>query len=171
MLRNDFPISDTSNTDLEARLQHSACSHLRTWYRLLSCSKLIENEVRSRLRRDFNTTLPRYDLMSHLEKHPEGILMGDLSRHLLVTNGNITGITDQLVKEGLVQRIKPTEDRRRSVIKLTEKGKITLNHIHDAHNEWICDLFGQLPDMEITHFLHGLDLLKSHSHNFASATP
>lgn len=170
MLMEHLPTT-ISHPDLETRLQPTACSHLRTWFRLLSCTKLLENEIRSRLRKEFNTTLPRYDMLSHLEKHPEGILMGDLSRHLLVTNGNITGIADQLIKEGMVQRIKPLEDRRRSLLKLTAKGKKTVTTIHTAHHDWICSVFGKLSDTDIQHFLKNLNLLKTHSLSFTDSHP
>lgn len=156
--------------DLENRLYDHSCNHLRTWLRFLSCGRLIENEIRSRLRREFNTTLPRYDLMAHLEKHPEGVKMSDLSKSLMVTNGNITGITDQLVKEGLVQRTKRPQDRRSSILKLTAKGLVQLAEISAAHNEWVCSVFGELPDQTIQQMLGALDELKVHSHAFTNAS-
>lgn len=156
--------------DLENRLHAHSCDHLRTWLRFLSCGRLIENEIRSRLRRDFNTTLPRYDLLAHLEKHPTGIKMSDLSKSLMVTNGNITGITDQLVKEGLVQRTKRPQDRRSSILKLTAKGRVQLAEISAAHNEWICSVFGALPGQTIHQMLGALDELKVHSHAFANTS-
>src|SRR3546814_11880312 len=90
---------------------------------MLTCCNLIESEIRGRLRTEFDTTLPRFDLMAQLQRAPEGMKMSELSRHMMVTNGNITGITDQLEKEGLVQRNKVLTDRRSSLIKLTAKGK------------------------------------------------
>lgn len=173
MLINDLPVNSTLSElpDLESRLNPGSCNHLRTWLRFLSCGRLIENEIRSRLRREFNTTLPRYDLMAHLEKHPKGIKMSDLSKHLMVTNGNITGITDQLVKEGFVQRTKLPQDRRSSLLKLTAKGRVQLAEISAAHNEWVCSIFGQLSDQTIQNMMGSLDELKMHSHLFTTATP
>ena len=72
---------------------------LRLWLRMLTCCNLIEGEIRSRLRNDFDTTLPRFDLMAQLQRAPKGMKMGELSRHMMVTNGNITGITDQLERK------------------------------------------------------------------------
>ena len=109
--------------------------------------------------------------MAHLEKHPKGIKMSDLSRHLMVTNGNITGITDQLVKEGFVQRVKLPHDRRSSLLKLTAKGYVQLTEISAAHNEWICSVFGQLSDNTIQNLMGSLDELKTHSQLFSSPTP
>src|SRR5690625_475183 len=107
--------------DLESRLPQDDQSALRLWLRLLSCSTLIENELRSCLRRKFNTTLPRFELMAQLASRPEGMKMTALSRHMLVTNGNITGITDQLEKEGYVKRQRLPNDRRSSMLFLTAK--------------------------------------------------
>ena len=173
MMINDIPAETTLTElpDLESRLNPTACDHLRTWLRFQSCNRLIENEIRSRLRKEFNTTLPRYDLMAHLEKFPKGIKMSDLSRHMMVTNGNITGITDQLVKDGYVQRVKLPQDRRSSLLKLTAKGRVHLAEINAAHNEWVCDLFGQLSDQTVQSMLSSLNELKMLYHLFTTPNP
>lgn len=111
--------------DLETRAAPEDHHALRLWLRMLTCCNLIESEIRSRLRTEFDTTLPRFDLMAQLQRAPKGMKMGELSRHMMVTNGNITGITDQLEKEGLVVRTKVESDRRSSVLKLTPQGKRT----------------------------------------------
>ncbi|MBP6142011.1 MAG: MarR family transcriptional regulator, partial [Polaromonas sp.] len=95
--------------DLEARLlgaqQSEHPQELRLWLRLLTCTQLVEKKVRTQLRQQFDTTLPRFDLLSQLERSPQGLKMNELSRRMMVSGGNITGITDQLVNEGLVERI------------------------------------------------------------------
>lgn len=172
MLLTDLLItSPSSNTpDLEGRLSSTSCHHLRTWLRYLSCGRLIENEIRSRLRREFNTTLPRYEVMAQLEQFPQGIKMSDLSRHMMVTNGNITGIADQLVKEGLVQRLKLPLDRRSSLLKLTSKGKQQLHAMSKAHDEWVCSVFGKLSEEHLDVMMSTLEELKKHSHEFTQPT-
>lgn len=169
MLLTDLPFTSTTTAhpDLEGRLNPTACQHLRTWLRYLSCGRLIENEIRGRLRREFNTTLPRYEVLAQLEQFPQGIKMSDLSRHMMVTNGNITGIADQLLKEGLVQRIKLPNDRRSSILKLTKKGLQQLHAISAAHNEWVCDVFGKLSDEHLQGMMASLDELKKYSIDFA----
>ena len=108
--------------DLEARLHGAAPSEhpeaLRLWLRLLTCTQLIEKQVRSHLRAQFDTTLPRFDLMAQLERAPDGMKMKELSRRMMVTSGNITGITDQLVAEGLVERMDVEGDRRAYLVRL-----------------------------------------------------
>lgn len=95
---------------------------LRLWIRLLRASRTIEAELRERLKKEFDTTLPRFDVMAALYRSPEGMLMSDLSRFLLVSNGNVTGIVDRLVSEGLVTRARRNGDRRTSMVRLTEEG-------------------------------------------------
>lgn len=165
-ISTDTLLSD--QPDLESRLIPNSCDHLRTWLRFLSCGRLIESEIRSRLRREFNTTLPRFELLALLEKHPTGIKMSDISRHLMVTNGNITGITDQLVKDELIQRFKLPQDRRTSLLKLTAKGRVQLAEINAAHNDWVCSIFGQLSDPTIVNMLGSLNELKTLSQAFAA---
>src|SRR5260370_23767298 len=109
---------------------------LRIWLRLLTCTQLIEKQVRARLRRQFATTLPRFDLMAQLERFPEGLKMNALSRLLMVTGGNITAIVDQLEKEGLVERFDEPGDRRAFRIRLTRAGGRACAGIARGHEAW-----------------------------------
>ena len=113
---------------------------LRIWLRLLTCTQLIERQVRSRLRSQFDTTLPRFDLMAQLERHREGLKMNELSRLLMVTGGNVTAIVDQLEKEGLVERLDEPADRRAFRIRLTKSGERTFIEMARAHEEWVAEL-------------------------------
>ena len=117
---------------------------LRIWLRLLTCTQLIERQVRSRLRSQFDTTLPRFDLMAQLERHREGLKMNELSRLLMVTGGNVTAIVDQLEKEGLVERLDEPADRRAFRIRLTRTGERTFIEMARAHEEWVVELLAGL---------------------------
>ncbi|MCC6879557.1 MAG: MarR family transcriptional regulator, partial [Rhodocyclaceae bacterium] len=135
-------------TDHETRLTEEHHESLRLWLRMLACTNLIEAYVRSQLRVKFHTTLPRFDLMSQLERNPEGLKMGELSRRMMVTGGNVTGITDQLVAEGLVVREDNPKDRRAYIVKLTKEGRRVFRQWADEHEDWIIKLFDGLGDKE-----------------------
>ncbi|MGD9914942.1 MAG: MarR family winged helix-turn-helix transcriptional regulator [Rhizobiaceae bacterium] len=113
---------------------------LRLWVRLLRAARSIEAELRERLRTEFDTTLPRFDVMAALYRAPDGMLMSDLSRFLLVSNGNVTGIVDRLVAEGLVARARRNGDRRTSMARLTEAGVEHFRRMAAAHEIWISEL-------------------------------
>jgi DNA-binding MarR family transcriptional regulator len=115
---------------------------LRLWIRLLRASRTIEAELRDRLKKDFDTTLPRFDVMAALYRSPDGMLMSDLSRFLLVSNGNVTGIVDRLVSEGLVSRSRRNGDRRTSMVRLTDDGVTQFEVMASAHEGWIGELLG-----------------------------
>jgi len=134
---------------------------LRIWLRLLTCTQLIEREVRGRLRSRFDTTLPRFDLMAQLERHPEGLRMNALSRQLMVTGGNVTAIVDQLEKEGLVERLDEPADRRAFRIRLTRAGDKAFAEMAAAHEEWVVELLGGLSRKEHEALLGLLAKLKS----------
>ncbi|TIW66640.1 MAG: MarR family transcriptional regulator, partial [Mesorhizobium sp.] len=121
---------------------------LRLWIRLLRASRTIEAELRERLKTEFNTTLPRFDVMAALYRSPEGMLMSDLSRFLLVSNGNVTGIVDRLVSEGLVTRARRNGDRRTSMVRLTEDGSKAFAEIAAAHENWVGELLGNVSEEE-----------------------
>jgi DNA-binding MarR family transcriptional regulator len=101
---------------------------------------MIEAELRERLAGQFDTTLPRFDVMAALYRAPEGMLMGDLSRFLLVSNGNVTGIVDRLVTDGLVQRAQRNGDRRTSIVRLTRTGQVLFQKMAAAHERWVGEL-------------------------------
>jgi DNA-binding MarR family transcriptional regulator len=134
---------------------------LRIWLRLLTCTQLIERHVRSQLRGRFSTTLPRFDLMAQLERHPEGLKMNELSRLMMVTGGNITAIVDQLEKEGLVERLDEPADRRAFRIRLTRTGQRSFADMAAAHEEWVVGLFSGLSRREHEELLKLLAKLKT----------
>ena len=142
------------------RGDHSA---LRIWLRLLTCTQLIERRVRSGLREDFGTTLPRFDLMAQLERHREGLKMNELSRMLMVTGGNITAIVDQLEKEGQVERLDDSADRRAFRIRLTRSGEKSFTEMARAHEQWVVELLGGLSRKEHDELLKLLAKLKQHA--------
>lgn len=142
------------------RGDHSA---LRIWLRLLTCTQLIERRVRSGLREEFGTTLPRFDLMAQLERHREGLKMNELSRLLMVTGGNVTAIVDQLEKEGLVERLDQPDDRRAWLIRLTAAGLKSFAEMARAHEQWIVELLGGLSRREQDELLRLLAKVKTHA--------
>ena len=143
--------------DLEARAHAEHPDELRLWLRLLTCTQLIEKQVRTDLREQWGTTLPRFDLMAQLEREPEGMRMNELSRRMMVTSGNITGITGQLEAEGLVERAEVEGDRRAYLVRLTPKGRQQFNAMAQAHEAWIVDAFASLSarDIQTLHALLG----------------
>ena len=142
------------------RGDHSA---LRIWLRLLTCTQLIERRVRSGLREEFATTLPRFDLMAQLERHREGLKMNELSRLLMVTGGNITAIVDQLEKEGQVERLDDSADRRAFRIRLTRAGEKSFTEMARAHEQWVVELLAGLSRKEHDELLKLLAKLKQHA--------
>jgi len=137
----------SSRPDRESSARADDHRALRLWLRLLTCTYLIERHVRSRLRGRFGTTLPRFDLMSQLERHPQGLKMNELSRRMMVTGGNVTGIVDQLVKEGLVERAAHA-DRRAFRVRLTRAGERAFAEMARAHEEWIIELLSGMTRRE-----------------------
>jgi DNA-binding MarR family transcriptional regulator len=135
--------------DIEARAHADHAAALRLWLRLLTCTQLIEREVRTALREQFDTTLPRFDLMAQLERAPQGLKMNELSRRMMVTGGNVTGITDQLVTEGLVERLSVEGDRRAFLVRLTAAGRASFADMARAHEGWIVLAFGDLSDKDM----------------------
>ena len=133
---------------LEARVASDDHMALKLWLRLLACSTQIETEIRKRLRTRFGITLSRFDYLAQLHRHPEGLRMNALSRYLMVTGGSITGLTDELEKEGLVVREAAAEDRRAFLLKLTPSGRKTFEQIAATHEGWLIELFGDIAPAE-----------------------
>jgi DNA-binding MarR family transcriptional regulator len=142
--------------DLESRLTSDHHQSLKLWLRMLSCTTRIEAEIRSRLRAQFGITLPRFDLMAQLERYPEGLRMGELSRRMMVTGGNVTGITDQLEQEQLVVRVPDPKDGRAYSVMLTPAGRSAFADMAQVHEGWVAEL---LQDMTVDEKGQLIDLL------------
>ncbi|HVM77864.1 MAG TPA: MarR family transcriptional regulator [Stellaceae bacterium] len=149
-----------SPPDRESALASDSKLELKMWLRLLTCTTLIEREVRRRLRQRFDTTIARFDLLSQLDRAPRGLTMGELSSRLMVTNGNVTGLTDALVEEGLVSRSTEPADRRSLRIKLTAAGKRFFDSMTPVHEQWVDALMSGLTRAEMAHLLELLGKLK-----------
>ncbi len=150
--------------DMEARGHSEHPEALRLWLRMLTCTQLVEKQVRSQLREQFDTTLPRFDLMAQLERNPEGLKMNELSRRMMVTGGNVTGITDQLVAEGVVERAGVEGDRRAYRVRLTARGRKVFGEMARQHEAWIVAAFESLSAREVESLHKLLGKVKQH-HN------
>jgi DNA-binding MarR family transcriptional regulator len=149
--------------DSETKVLESPQDHkdeLRLWLRLLTCTNLVEAAIRKRLNEDFETTLPRFDLLAQLHRAPDGMTLGDLSRRMMVTNGNVTGLVERLVQSGHIRRFPLPSDRRVQIVKLTAKGHNYFSRMALAHEAWIADLFGRLSAKDVSELIRSLGKLK-----------
>lgn len=133
---------------------------LRLWLRLLSCSMIIEKRIRARLDQDFETTLPRFDVMSALERHPEGLTMGQLSRSMMVSNGNVTAVVSRLLADGWVARTADQSDRRIATVCLTRKGRTMFLRMASAHERWVDHMFEGISDAHVNELMALLSELR-----------
>jgi DNA-binding MarR family transcriptional regulator len=148
--------------DLSSRLQDEHHQSLKLWLRMLSCTTRIENEIRSRLRTQFGITLPRFDLMAQLERYPDGLRMGELSKRMMVTGGNVTGITDQLEQEGLVARVPDPKDGRAFSVKLTPAGRSAFDQMAAVHESWVAELLQDISNDDKAQLIDLLSQMKGH---------
>jgi DNA-binding MarR family transcriptional regulator len=138
--------------DAETKVAERPADHeaeLRLWLRLLTCTTLIEGEVRRRLRDEFDVTLPRFDLMAQLDKAPNGMTLGELSQRMMVSNGNVTGLAERLVEQGLLDRRASQNDRRAQIVSLTAEGRRAFRGMARTHEDWIAQIFAGLDAAEI----------------------
>jgi DNA-binding MarR family transcriptional regulator len=151
---------DDARIDLSTRLTGDHHQALKLWLRMLSCTVRVEDAIRSRLRTTFGITLPRFDLMAQLERHPDGLRMGELSKRMMVTGGNVTGIAAQLEGEGLVARVPDPQDGRAFVVKLTPAGRAAFAEMAAVHEGWVAELFQDIPAADKARMIALLDSMK-----------
>ena len=151
--------------NMEARGHSEHPQALRLWLRMLTLTQLIEKQVRTQLREQWGTTLPRFDLMAQLERKPDGLKMNELSRRMRVTGGNVTGITDQLVGEGLVERVDVEGDRRAFHVRLTPRGRVLFGEMARQHEIWIVAAFQGLSPGEVEALHQLLGKVKQQYHH------
>jgi DNA-binding MarR family transcriptional regulator len=148
--------------DAETRAERDDHGAIRLWLRMLATNRLVETRTRRLLQERFATTLPRFDLMAQLERAPKGLKMGELSRRMMVTGGNVTGITDMLEKEGLVERAADPADRRAWLVRLTPAGRRAFAAMAEEHERWIVESFRELSGREMATVAALLARLKTH---------
>ena len=137
-------------------------ARLRLWLRLLRTQRAIEAELRERLRVEFSVTLPRFDVMAALYRNAEGMIMSELSRFLMVSNGNVTGIIDRLVSDGQVLRSQRDGDRRTSFVRLTPKGRAAFEAMAAVHETWVDEILGGFSAREAAQLTAQLARFKDH---------
>jgi DNA-binding MarR family transcriptional regulator len=126
---------------------------LRLWLRLLSCALVVEKRIRNKLKDDFDTTLPRFDVMAALQRSTEGLTMGELSHSIMVSNGNVTGVVSRLIADKMVERAPSQTDKRIVKVALTRKGREAFSRMAAEHERWIDQTFADLSDKQITDLL------------------
>jgi DNA-binding MarR family transcriptional regulator len=144
-----------------AERPHDHKDELRLWLRLFTCKELIEAEVRRRLRDGFGVTLPRFDLLAQLDRAPKGMTLGELSQRMMVTNGNVTGLVDRLVEQGLIDRRPSPKDRRAQIVSLTPAGRRFFRMMARANGDWIGDMFADLDSEDIAELMRLLAKTKA----------
>jgi DNA-binding MarR family transcriptional regulator len=156
-------VSDHATLRLDAETKVEEVDHkaeLRLWLRLLTCATLIEAEVRRRLRRQFDETLPRFDLMAQLERADSGIPLGEVSQRMMVSAGNVTSLVDRLVKAGYVERRPAPNDRRSQLIRLSARGRGHFRRMAAAHEAWVAELLADLREKDIAATMERLAKVK-----------
>ncbi len=161
--------------DYETGVGRDDGMELRVWLRLITCHNLMDSAVRQRLHQEHATTLPRFDVLAQLHRQAGPMSMGDLSRRLMVTNGNVTGLIDRLAREGLVERKPAADDRRRQLVAMTRQGQTFFETMANDHQGWIASMAGDLDAGEMRELFRLLgrmkqSILTSHDEESGNAT-
>lgn len=160
--RNHALLVEADGLGHEARAASDDHAQLKLWLRMLACTTQIEDTIRRRLRERFGISLARFDYMAQLHRAPQGMRMKALSRCLMVTGGNVTGLTDELEREGLVVRENHPGDRRAWTLKLTPKGRSAFEAMAREHEGWILELFAGLDERAVRQLHTQLGALRVH---------
>ncbi|CAN7229777.1 MarR family transcriptional regulator [Variovorax sp. LjRoot290] len=155
-------LSDAQELGHEARAGTGDHAVLKLWLRMLASTTQIEAEIRKRLRERFDISLARFDYMAQLYRYSDGLKMRVLSRYLMVTGGNVTGLTDELEREGVVQRSASPEDRRAWIVSLTPKGRRSFEAMAKEHEEWLLEMFSGLDAKAVQQLYAQLGALRVH---------
>ena len=139
-------LSEAQELGHEGRAHSGDHAALKLWLRMLATTTQIEAEIRRRLREQFDISLARFDYMAQLYRQRDGMKMRALSKYLMVTGGNVTGLTDELAREGLVARESSPTDRRAWIVRLTPKGRRLFETMAAEHEQWILELFSSMDE-------------------------
>jgi DNA-binding MarR family transcriptional regulator len=155
-------LSQAQELGFEARAERGDHAVLKLWLRMLASTTQIEAEIRRRLRERFGISLARFDYMAQLYRYQDGLKMRALSRYLMVTGGNVTGLTDELARDGLVVREGSPDDRRAWILRLTPKGRRAFEAMADEHEQWVLELFQGIDAKTVQQLYTHLGALRVH---------
>lgn len=150
----------TTPLDSESRIKDDDHLALKLWLRLLTCTNMVEGVLRQNLRQSFDSTLPRFDLLAQLDRNQDKLTMGELSRLMMVSGGNVTGLVRQLEEEGLVNRVPLKTDRRTFLVGLTARGQRYFDEMAGQHEAWIVELFAGMSQQQQDALMAALLALK-----------
>ncbi|HNT38476.1 MAG TPA: MarR family transcriptional regulator [Rubrivivax sp.] len=153
-------LPDAARLGHEARARADDHAALKLWLRMLASVTGIEAEIRRRLRERFGISLGRFDYLAQLHRHKAGLRMRDLSRCLMVTGGNVTALTDELERDGLVARASSPTDRRSWIVRLTPEGRRSFEAMAHEHEQWILELFAPMDEQAIRQTYQQLGALR-----------
>lgn len=159
-------MSDQSKVwiDAETKIADAPNDHrdqLRLWLRLFSVTRLMENEVRRRLQSEFDVTFPRFDILSQIYRVPDGLNLGELSRRLMVSPGNITSVIKRLIDDGFIVRTHNPNDRRENIVQMTPLGQVKFTEMAAANEAWIGNLTAGLSPADVKALLALLQKTKA----------
>ena len=150
--------------DAETKIADGPDDHhdeLRLWLRLFSVTRLIENDVRSKLQSQFDVTFPRFDILSQLYRVPDGLILGELSQRLMVSPGNITSVIKRLIEDGMIVRNQNPDDRRENIVQMTPEGRKKFAQMAEANEAWIRNLTKDMAPADIRSLQALLQKLKT----------
>ncbi|WP_217701515.1 MarR family winged helix-turn-helix transcriptional regulator [Thalassospira lucentensis] len=155
--------SDDQRDQMDNETSDLSKARLRAWLQILKVSRKIEGELREKMRIEFGSTLPRFDVLAALYRERDGMRMSELSKSLMVSNGNVTGIVDRLVSEGLLVRVPVENDRRASIVRLTEAGEKDFAERALVHEAWVSELFSDLSARDADGLIRILRTISHHN--------
>lgn len=150
---------DDPGGGLEEAADHRA--QIRLWLRLLASTTLIAGELRRRFREDFDTTIPRFEILAQLDRQPGGLVLGELSKRLMVSPANLTPIIERLIKDDFVTRTPSSLDRRIQIVCLTASGQRRFRRMAKRHGAWLAEMLKDYPASDIDRLNVMLDQLKT----------
>lgn len=169
MDRQDHPAGLADLESLVRGAPQGRHMQLRMWLRMLAITKTITQDIRRRLRAEFDVTLPQFDILAQLDREPAGLRLGELSRRTMVTNGNVTGLVDRLEADGLIVRETLDDDRRVTVARLTKRGRERFAEWAHAHESWIRELMADVDEAALAQAFDSLAALKASANRRAGA--
>ncbi|HBU99933.1 MarR family winged helix-turn-helix transcriptional regulator [Thalassospira lucentensis] len=155
--------SDDRRDQMDNETSDLSKARLRAWLQILKVSRKIEGELREKMRIEFGSTLPRFDVLAALYRERDGMRMSELSKSLMVSNGNVTGIVDRLVGEGMLVRVPVENDRRASIVRLTEAGEKDFAERALVHEGWVSELFSDLSASDADGLIRILRTISHHN--------
>jgi len=116
------------------------------WLALLRTHARLWDHTEVRMRHDSGLTMPRYDVLMHLDLAGGRLGLSDLAAAIVLSPSGLSKLLDRMESSDLLRREPDPSDARSTFAKITPRGRSLVRKARGGHHAWLQQAFGDALD-------------------------